>query len=100
MNAAAAQALFEAERKGVRQLRNKYRDSKGGMCAMEVLILQARKAGDVTVSTYFDLGRGKVMPCPDCGDQPVSERGLIIHLNDEHDRTFSEIARKLGPDSA
>jgi hypothetical protein len=89
VNEQAALALYEAERRGVRQVRGKLADYEGGMCAAEVLI---------RANLYSDrLAEVRTMlVCPLCG----KTRFLIIHLNDDHGLTFSEIARKLGPDSA
>ena len=109
MNAAAAEALFEAERKGVEQLRFVLRDG-AAMCAMGVLI-----AAGLVTETF--LGDGQPLwgawdaarPCPLCGAKeqqsnarfPLDSEGrMVVHLNNDHGLTFSEIARKLGPDSA
>ena len=97
MNEEAANALYEAERKGVRQITGAASDARGGRCAIGVLdaagvVLEARVSG-----------------CPLCGQaglhQGVAglldlrfENDLVVHLNDDHKLTFSEIARKLGPD--
>jgi len=100
MNAAAAEALFEAERKGVRQIKGSLFGDGNGMCAYGALL--AAGLGH-TISLF-------VMPCPLCGaitadvgmgrHVAMIERQLIAHLNDDHGLSFSEIARKLGPDHA
>jgi hypothetical protein len=100
MNEAAANALYEAERKGVRQIKGVLRDGRGGMCALGVIL----EAGLETMS----LWETKINGCPMCGAteqtfhrMPVAnEHTLIIHLNNDHGLTFAEIARKLGPDAA
>ena len=97
MNAAAANALYEAERKGVRQITGAERDQHGGRCAIGVL----DDAGVKLIAS--------VSGCPLCGKTGlhhgvagyldlISENDLVVHLNDDHKLTFSEIARKLGPD--
>ena len=100
MDAAAAEALYEADRNGVRQITGEIRDSKGGRCAVGVL---QDALGLLPVMRLNDSTSG---PCPLCGVLPTEgktygENGLVLiaHLNDDHGLTFSEIARKLGPDS-
>ena len=99
MNEAGANALYEADRKGVRQITGATRDWNGGRCAIGVL-------GDAGVVLY-----ARVSGCPLCGQaglhQGVAglldlrfENDLVVHFNDHHGLTFSEIARKLGPDAA
>ena len=94
MNEAAANALYEAERKGVRQTRGASMDESGGMCAGQVLL----DAGHYSNQAMWE--------CPLCGRDYLclgwssGEANIIVHLNDDHDLTFSEIARKLGPDAA
>ena len=92
MNARAAEALYEAERQGVRQIFGQSQDIGGGRCAGSVL----NAAGE-----YMSLRRRVVDGCPACErwKGPALEDHLVIHLNDHHRFTFSEIARKLGPDS-
>lgn len=102
MNAAAAEALYEAERKGVRRVKGSLFGSGNGMCALGVL----QVAG-----FYYDVMETtrNTGTCPLCGvirDRAIKmdtrtmecEGALVAHLNDTHDMTFSEIARKLGPD--
>lgn len=99
---AQAEVLYEAERSGVRQLRNIGEDVAGGYCAAN--LLQAR--GQWTMNIAATVG-----PCPLCGateythghspGRKIEQVGnLIIHLNNDHKMTFAEIARKLGPDGA
>ena len=103
MNAAAAEALFEAERKGVRQVVGRNSDGEGGRCAVGVLYeTWAWQQGFIPllhengnfVTSYktgcrFSLDYGLTEP----------EGREIVRLNNEERRTFAEIARKLGPDS-
>lgn len=86
MNAQAAKALYDAERKGVQQIRGRSSDGVGGVCAQRVLF----RAGE-----WFQPENAAKRPCPLCG----FKMWLVEHLNDDHELTFSEIARKLGPDS-
>ena len=88
MNAKAAEALYQAEREGVPQIFGKF--SKGrGRCALGVLL---GALGHETAQ----ICRENRTTCPLCGKISLA---LIVHLNDDHRLTFSEIARKLGPDS-
>lgn len=98
MNAEQAQALFDAEKRGVLQIRgqNRYRDAR---CAMGVL--EDKNLDDTALWE-------SVESCPLCGSEErgdisqkliTSEVDLVVHFNDVHRMTFSEIARKLGPDS-
>jgi len=103
MNEQAAKALYEAERKGVKQIKGRLVDSSGGLCALGVIdhSLGVSALGQVNKEHAQD-------PCP-FGCTPTNSRGvngfgrhalyLLAHLNDDHDLTFSEIARKLGPDT-
>lgn len=103
MNAAAAHALYEAERTGVRQIRGSGMDARGGRCAMTVIVEAMQQKAVVAK---------RVEACPLCGGtswRPCKghvclvlrhEGNLVVHLNDDHGLTFAEIARKLGPDSA
>ena len=94
MNERAANALYEAGRKGVKQGKGaRYQRSDPELqCANDVL-----RAAGIT-----DLLEVEV-ECDLCG-KPLApayqstEAGLVAHLNDDHDMTFSQIARKLGPD--
>jgi hypothetical protein len=90
MNAAAAEALYAADLAGVRQIRGDMADQSGGMCAANVLL----KANNLLTQLF----RTPRMDCGLCGKQVIHEGHLVIHLNDDHEMTFSEIARKLGPD--
>lgn len=105
MNERAAQALFDAERRGVRQIREQMRDEMGGLCAMGVILAASAEFG-----MYSRQEGGS---CPLCGATRAfpgngsygpyalnDEASQVTHLNDFHGLTFSEIARKLGPDSA
>lgn len=104
MNAQAAEALYAAEAAGVKQIKNVLSDPAGGRCALGV-IRDALSGKD-----YYRLANGLADGCPLCGVKRVKLSGLvesldsqwhvIAHLNDHHDLTFSEIARKLGPDHA
>lgn len=92
-----ARALYEADRLGVRQLIGLARDDHGGYCAMGWLDKGCLLAG---------LWETTVESCPLCGattqtywNSPIdNEWCLIVHYNNDHRMTFSEIARKLGPD--
>ena len=100
MNEQAANALYEAERRGVTQLKGAMFGNGGAMCAYGAII--AAQLGHTLSS--------EVSPCPLCGaltanvgmgkDSKMNERTLMAHLNDDHGLTFGEIARKLGPDHA
>ena len=93
MNAKAAEALYDAERKGVRQVFGQSSDGLGGRCAGSILA----GAGE-----YVPLRSILGASCPACERWAGlwSEANLVFHLNDDHRFTFSEIARRLGPDSA
>jgi hypothetical protein len=98
MNAAAAQALYDAERGGIRQIRGQFADGDGGFCAIGVLAERSLEWG-------LELWRLSRQTCPLCGltrsnkNLMLCEADVIIHLNDDHELSFAEIARKLGPDS-
>jgi hypothetical protein len=108
MNAAQAEALFKAERDGVRQIYGSLHDGRGGFCAMGVLLQHASLAWDcIDRSLRGGLNR-RVDTCPLCGATKQTlyphirihdETDLITHYNNDHKMTFGEIARKLGPDS-
>lgn len=94
MNLAAANALYEAERKGVRQITNFTFDNDGGMCALGVLVAAGQSS---------EVMHTPMRSCPLCGEAAWwmdYEGHVMIHMNDSHRLTFAEIARKLGPDSA
>ena len=94
MEQLAAEALYEAEQRGVRQIRGALSDNADGLCALGVLF----RAG-------LGQPQAEVDGCSVCGAKrgpllPINyEFRLISHLNDDHGLTFSEIARKLGPDT-
>ena len=92
MNARAEEALYEAERQGVRQIFGRASDPNGGQCAGAVL---------ADVDEYLPLRTIFGKSCPACERWAGlwCEADLVFHLNDDHRFTFSEIARKLGPDS-
>ena len=106
MNEAGANELYEAERTGVPQIIGELANSSGGRCALGVLLYAAP---DITLARQlFDLD-APVSACPLCGathqtywqGRPIrDEESLIVHFNNDHRLTFSEIARKLGPDAA
>jgi len=101
MNAQAAEALFEAERKGVRQIRGTYADRRsGGLCALGVLGFTSQNTFATCRLREVYGFRQAPMDCPCCGDSFGSEFKVVYHMNDHHRLTFSEIARKLGPDHA
>jgi hypothetical protein len=118
MNAAAANALYEAEREGVKQIRGDLSDGAGGACAGMVLWRASRSQSqvmkfDLALDWKDEFGLSPVvdgcslcdkrsfMLSPGGGLTPIdNEWRLMIHLNDDHGLTFGEIARKLGPDSA
>lgn len=89
MNAAAANALFEAERKGVKQSRLGIPPVFGDGCAITII----QKADLLTSGWSLDE-----QVCTLCGYRLPNEIRLVAHLNDDHDLTFGEIARKCGPD--
>lgn len=103
MNEQAAQALINAERRGVKQLFFQNRDGQGNYCAGG--LLEAEGFWGDLWSTPLTGG------CPLCGAKKFkqgnlsesyslfTEGHLVVHLNNQHKMTFSEIARKLGPDS-
>lgn len=97
MDEQAAQALHEAESRGVRQIKGSLSNGADGLCALGVILLFA----------HLPQPLGMADGCPLCGAEvgsvmlPIDcEQRLIVHLNDDHGLTFSEIARKLGPDAA
>ena len=97
MNEAAANALYEAERTGVKQHRGDDVGPDGSVCANSVLS-QAGLLPELDKSPRIER-------CPLCdygldARFSANEIGLTAHLNDDHGFTFSEIARKLGPDTA
>ena len=103
MNEAGATALYEAERKGVPQIIGRLADGPG-RCALGVLYYAAPYFS--LARETFDLG-ARVDACPLCGAthhtywqglRIMDEESLIVHFNNDHKLTFSEIARKLGPD--
>ena len=99
MNARAAEALYEAERKGVPQIIGDFQRGSG-RCAVGVLE-EALSIQELAMIHYEHRGQA----CPLCGQRNPGGAfmstglALIGHLNDDHRLTFSEIARKLGPDS-
>ena len=98
MNEAAANALYDQERKGLRQIKGTYY-REGGACALGAIALGLRRH-DLLPLGFPDHLRGTEMECPVCGLRHVNEGSVIVHMNDDHGLTFSEIARKLGPDGA
>ena len=100
MNAEAAQALYEAERKGVKQAVDEfivYSEGPTAKCALAVLGWKSEDA-----ARYLEMKWGfdaSMTACPLCGEACGGEPEVVMHLNDDHGLTFSEIARKLGPDS-
>lgn len=110
MNAEQAQLLHDAEKAGVKQIVGQLFDAKGGYCAMGVLQFWDRREGSWAVgrnlSNICEPLANK--ECPLCGAKTQTfhvrraiptEAELIVHYNNDHRMTFSEIARKLGPDS-
>ena len=91
MNVRAAEALYAAERQGVVQITGLAQDGRGGWCAGGILVAAGHCWALMSLSEQ---------ECPLCGLSKKYEMNLVIHLNDDHRLTFSEIARKLGPDSA
>ena len=89
MNARAAEALYEAERKGVPQVRHVLSDGAGGYCAGGILL---RAAGVGVASWHIEAAMELY------GISRV-EWNELVRLNNREGRSFSEIARKLGPDS-
>lgn len=102
MKERVANALYEAERKGVKQIKWWMNDGEGGHCAMGAI--------EAALGSQEDLNEVRaVQPCPLCGvteqqsqaRYPLDREGrLIVHFNNDHGLTFGEIARKLGPDGA
>jgi hypothetical protein len=97
MDEQAAQVLYEADRRGVRQIKGSLSNGADGLCAVGLLI-RAHLLESLGIADGCPLCRAKKVGSAklplDC------EQRLIVHLNDDHDLTFSEIARKLGPDAA
>ena len=91
MNKAAANALYEAERKGVKQIKWQLHDTEGGRCASGVLA--DALLGTTSVQTRWSELIGLAGMTSD-------EWSRMVVLNNIDSLTFSEIARKLGPDSA
>jgi len=105
MNQKAAEALYAAEAAGVKQIKM-LSDEAGGRCAMGVIAEAAvgtpRWDGVhqyIRLHEFAGLSSWPLSDCPCCGAS-WSEYTMVTHLNDVHDLTFAEIARKLGPDHA
>ena len=97
MNEEQANALYEAEQKGVKQHRGDDVGPDGSVCA-NVVLEQAGLLPELDQSP-------KIERCPLCNYKlargfSANEIGLTAHLNDDHGLTFSQIARQLGPDAA
>ena len=101
MNDIARQKLIDAALAGVRQIKGKYADDEGGLCALGVLGMREhhilhweeriREAG---------LDPSIAYACPHgCKSESkkglFGEGGLVVHLNDKHDYDFLAIANKL-----
>ena len=106
MNEAVANVLYEAERKGVKQIRGAFGEA-GGRCAVGVLVeaagIDAERLDCYVPLPQFGFPNTNIklgLTCPLCGTPVIHEFGAVVHLNDDHRLTFSEIARKLGPDAA
>jgi hypothetical protein len=96
MDAKAAAKLYQAERDGVRQITGRLSDNLGGLCALGGI--GARQLMTLAEWKALSLGLDPIQ-CPAC-EYIAKEIHLISHLNDVHRWSFSEIARKLGPDHA
>lgn len=90
MNELGRDKLREAALKGVRQIKGRFKDDKGGMCALGVL---GMKVG--MNERKYDLKIGPDLPCELCHRICDNEAKLIIHLNDDHDLDFLAIANKV-----
>lgn len=96
MNDLARQKLIDAALRGVRQIKGRLRDSKGGMCALGAL---GYRTGEY--EQWMELGhlyemKEEICDCPfSCGLKFLCEGSLIVHLNDKHDLDFLGIANKL-----
>ena len=82
MNEQAAQALYEAERKGVRQITGAASDGRGGRCAIGVLddadiVLSATVSGCSFLcgKTGIHHGWAGILNL-------TSENDLVVHLNE------------------
>ena len=90
MNARGAEALYEAERQGVRHLKFVLTDLADGYCAGGIL-LRAAPGG---VSSWYIEGALEFY------EMSAAEWSEMVRLNNREGLSFSGIARKLGPDSA
>jgi len=96
MNAKAAEALYAAEAAGVKQIKGDFANDDG-FCALGLL---GYGSGRFLFSELDERYGFHQRPVFTCCLKDFTESGYIAHMNDDHDMTFSEIARKLGPDHA
>ena len=105
MNAETAKILYKADAKGIPQVKHSLSNGHG-YCAMGIIARWASRL-DLAIEMKEAPHQGG---CSLCGaqtgktiwgtDYPLgNEWNLVAHLNNDHGLTFSEIARKLGPDS-
>jgi len=106
LTAEQAEALYKAERDGIRQIVGKLREGQHSACALGAMDrLGVARWGllDIRIpacplceatETWTWIGTHRLI-LPICNAEH-----LVVHLNNDHGMTFSEIARKLGPDAA
>lgn len=96
MNEAGAKALYEATRRGIKQIKGDYHDEDGGACGIGAIHLSlhawnAQEAYSCPIPAEHPITAGLI------SDDDMDE---IVELNDGDGLTYDEIARKLGPDAA
>ena len=90
--------MFQADRSGIQQLRNKARDEHGNVCAGQY-ILDHSSVWNILYHTYIEK-------CPECGSETFTSGTtphrtlfnmacLIVHYNNDHQWDWLTIARKL-----
>ena len=107
MNQEARDKLVEAELQGVKQIRGQLGEQGKAQCAMGVLFYALVSRGYVFTrkSWVAEYGLDKHAPaCPfmdtelenrECLTLLVNEAQLVVHLNDDHELSFLDIARKF-----
>ena len=92
MNRLAVDALVDAQLRGVRQIKYALYDYLGGMCAGGVLITALGERWNIESIA----GMRQCVECPhNCGYPEVDEWSIMVHMNNYHNSSFLEIARKL-----